>query len=76
MISRPHDTTPVAFAAQNAAFDRMGAQARLRAAVDLSESVREIRIAGIAARHPEMDRSTVVARLILEEYGVELPDSR
>ncbi|MDH3423018.1 MAG: hypothetical protein OEN00_08490 [Gemmatimonadota bacterium] len=51
----------------------MGGAARLRAAVELSETVREIRLAGIQARHPELSREQVISRLVLEEYGVALP---
>ena len=75
MTSRPLDTTAAAWTAQNAALDRMGGRARLRAALELSDAVREIRLSGIHARHPELDRREVVARLVREEYGIELPDS-
>jgi hypothetical protein len=53
----------------------MGGPARLRAAIQLSEAVREIRLAGLQARHPELDRRGVVARLVQEEYGIRLPRS-
>ncbi len=75
MISRPYDTTPAAWTAQNAALERMGGGARVQAAIELSEAVREIRLRGIADRNPELDRRGVIARLIREEYGVELPES-
>lgn len=75
MTSRPHDTTPAAWSAQSRALDEMGGPARVRVAIELSEAVREIRLAGIAARHPELDRREVVARLVLEEYGVDLSDA-
>lgn len=75
MTSRPLDTTAAAWTAQNAALDRMGGPARVRAAVDLSEAVRDIRLSGIQARHPELDRREVIARLVQEEYGIDLPDS-
>lgn len=75
MTAKPHDTTPAAWTAQNAALDRMGGSARVRTAIELSEAVREIRLRGIADRHPELDQRGVIARLVLEEYGVELPES-
>jgi hypothetical protein len=53
----------------------MDGPARLRAAIELSEAVRELRLAGIRARHPELDAKQVVARWVLEEHGVELPAS-
>jgi len=75
MTSRPLDTSAAAWTAQNAALDRMGGPARLRAAIQLSEAVRDIRLSGIQARHPELDRREVVARLVQEEYGIQLPGS-
>jgi hypothetical protein len=75
MTSRPLDTDAAAWSAQNAALDRMGGPARLRAAIELSEAVREIRLAGIQACHPDLGRREVIFRLVREEYGVELPDS-
>jgi len=51
----------------------MGGAARLHAAVELSEAVREIRLAGIRARHPELTPRQVVAQVILEDYGVKIP---
>jgi hypothetical protein len=51
----------------------MGGPARVRAAIELSEAIREIRLAGIMARHPELSRRQAIARVIAEEYGVELP---
>lgn len=75
MTSRPLDTTPASWSAYNAALDRMDGPARLHAAVELSESVREIRLAGIGARHPELTQQEAVARLVSEEYGVDLPRS-
>lgn len=73
MSSRPLDTTPAAWSTYHAVLDRMGGPARFRTALELSESVREIRLAGIRARHPELSRKQVIARLVLEEYGVTLP---
>jgi hypothetical protein len=53
----------------------MDGPSRLHAAVELSESVREIRLAGIRARHPELNARQVIARWVLEEYGLKLPES-
>jgi hypothetical protein len=75
MTSRPLDTTPAGWAAYNAVLDRMDGPARLHDALELSEAVREIRLAGIRARHPELTPRDVVALLVSEEYGVELPHS-
>jgi hypothetical protein len=53
----------------------MDGPARLHAAVELSESVRELRLAGIRARNPELSARQAVARWVLEEYGLALPDT-
>jgi hypothetical protein len=76
MISRPHDTTPGAWSQYHAVLDGMDAAARLNAAVELSDAVREIRLAGMAARHPELAPDEVVARLVSEDYGVSLPSPK
>jgi len=73
MTPRPLDTDHAAWSAYHAVLDRMSGASRLRAAVELSEVVREIRLSGIRARHPEMSREQVVSRLVLEDYGVTLP---
>jgi hypothetical protein len=54
---------------------RMDGPARLHAAVELSESVREIRRGGLRARHPELSPRQAIARWVLEEYGLKLPAS-
>ncbi len=76
MISRPHDTAPEAWSKYHAVLDGMDAAARLNAAVELSDAVREIRLAGIAARHPDLSRDEIIARLVSEDYGVSLPSRR
>jgi len=73
MTSRPLDTSPASWAIYECALDRMGGPARVRVAMELSEAAREIRLAGIMARHPELSRRQVVARLVADEYRVELP---
>jgi hypothetical protein len=73
MISRPLDTAPASWSEYNAVLDRMDGPARLHAAVELSDAVREVRLAGIRARHPELTRRESVARLVAEDYGVTLP---
>ena len=74
MSPRPLDTTPSTWASYASVLDRMGGPARLNAAVELSESVRELRIDGIRRRHPELSMEQAVARWVLEEYGLTLPD--
>ncbi len=76
MISRPLDTAPASWSEYNAVLDRMDGPARLHAAVELSDAVREVRLAGIRARHPELTRQEIVARLVSEDYGVTLPSAQ
>ena len=75
MISRPLDTAPASWTEYNAVLHRMGGSARLCAAIELSEAVRELRVAGIRARHPELTDREVVARLVCEDHGITLPTS-
>lgn len=73
MSSRPLDTSPAEWATYYAVLDRMDGAARLHAALQLSDTVRELRLAGIRDRHPELSEREVVARLVAEDYGVDLP---
>ncbi|MDH3207543.1 MAG: hypothetical protein OEO79_13160 [Gemmatimonadota bacterium] len=73
MKTHPLDTHPAAWSAYNTVLDGMDGAARLYAAVELSETVREIRVAGIRAEHPDLDRRGALARLMLEEFGVWSP---
>ena len=75
MISRPLDTAPASWTEYNAVLDRMDGAARLCAAIELSDAVREVRLAGIRTRHPELSAEEVVARLVAEDYGVTLPSA-
>jgi len=74
MTSRPHDTSPEAWAVQRASLARMTGEERVRIAIEMSESVRAIRIAGIRSRHPGWDASQVIRHLVAEDYGIELPE--
>lgn len=73
MIRRPLDTDPEAWTRYNAVLDRMDGPKRLLAALELSDTVREIRLAGLRARHPDLNPRQVVARLVAEDYGIDLP---
>lgn len=74
MSPRPHDTSPGAWDAHRKVLSDMGGPRRLQAALDLSDTVRAIRLAGIRARHPGESDAQVVRRLVLDEYGIRLPD--
>jgi hypothetical protein len=54
----------------------MDGPARLCAAIELSEAVREIRMAGLEAQYPQLSAEERVARLVLEEYGIALSGAR
>lgn len=73
MSTRPRDTAPAAWSAHTALLDRMGGSARVAAAIELSEAIRDLRIAGIRARNPGLDDREALARLIAEDYGIDLP---
>jgi hypothetical protein len=67
---RPLDTTPEAERIQLEIFRRMGPEKRLKAAIGLSRTCRELLIEGIRRRHPEYDQRQIrlaVIRLILPE---------
>ena len=73
MSSRPLDTAPAAWSHYEAVLDRMDGPARLRAAVELSDAVYEIRLAGIRSRQPELSLRDAVAQMVAEDHGVALP---
>jgi len=58
------DTTDASWVAQREAIAAMEPSSRLQVAIDLSESVREIQIAGLLARHPLWSRGEAVRWLI------------
>jgi hypothetical protein len=51
MSPRPNDTTEDAWSAYQGVLDEMDGPARLYAAIELSDAVREIRMSGLKARH-------------------------
>lgn len=73
MSSRPLDTAPAAWSQYEAVVARMAGPARFRSAVELSDAVRELRLAGIRSLHPGWSAEAVVARLVAEDHGVKLP---
>jgi len=73
MIFRPLDTAPASWSEYKAVLDRMDGPARLNAAVELSDAIREVRLSGISARFPDMTLQERVAQLVLEDHGITLP---
>lgn len=57
------DTTSEAVALQLTAIRAMHPAARLRQAIDLSEQMRRLAVAGLHRRHPELSERQLVARL-------------
>ncbi len=76
MRSRPLDTDVAVWSTYRAILDSMGGPARLERALEMSESVREIRLDGILARNPGFTRRQAILRVIEEDYGVVLPEAR
>jgi len=70
----PLDTTPEAAAVQMDAYRRMGPAGRLKVALELSDFVRMLAIAGIRRRQPECTREQAVEALARQLYGQ--PDRR
>ena len=75
MIFRPLDTARGIWFEYNAVLDRMDGSARLNAAVELSDAIREVRLSGIRARFPDMTLQERVAQLVLEDHGIALPST-
>lgn len=70
MTLRPADTTPEVLEAQRAALADLGPEGRVRAALEMSESIRNVRLAGLRSRHPEASERELMARYIAEVHGV------
>lgn len=71
--ARPRDTSEEAWAVQLGAFRRMGPEGRVRAALELSESVRTIQMEGILSRNPEWSEREAIRHLVATLHGIELP---
>ena len=59
-----HDTSPDAEIVRFMAIRAMDGAARLRQAIDLSEEVRQLALAGRRARHPESTEDELLARFL------------
>jgi hypothetical protein len=73
MTGRPHDTSEHAWRYRRSIIAGLSPEDRLRTAFDLSESVREIRIAGLLSRNPGWTRRQAVHELVLRDTGIDLP---
>jgi hypothetical protein len=64
------DTSVTAHNLQEQAHIRLGPEGRLRLAFDLSEAVRDIRLAGIRSSFPGASEAELVHRFITEAFGI------
>lgn len=69
MSNRAQDTSAASWKAQQAAMKRMDPESRIRVAIDLSESVREIQVQGMLARNPGWRRSDAIDWLLQRSVG-------
>ncbi|HYA62406.1 MAG TPA: hypothetical protein VED66_04340 [Candidatus Sulfotelmatobacter sp.] len=67
------DTSPEALAIQLKIFRRMTAAERLRLALEMSESMRNVALAGLRSRRPELDPTGLRQELIRIFYGFVTP---
>jgi hypothetical protein len=72
----PRDTSRDAWDMQVSVLERLGPERRVDIAIDLSESVRSLYLAGIRSQHPEWSDEDVVRHVVSRQYGVELPRRR
>lgn len=76
MESRPLDTSPEALERQRLAFRELGPEARVRAAIEMSEAIRRVTLAGLRERHPEASERELVSRFIARADGIQLDAAR
>jgi hypothetical protein len=67
------DTSPEATATQQDIFRRMTAAERLRLALEMSESMRNVALAGLRSRRPELDGAGLQRELMRVLYGFVTP---
>jgi hypothetical protein len=69
MNLEPLDTSPLARSIQDRAHVRLGPEGRLQVALDLSEAVRDLRMAGLRSESPEATEAELVRKFISETHG-------
>jgi hypothetical protein len=67
------DTSPEAAAVQREIFRRMTTEQRLRLALEMSDSVRNIALAGLRSRRPELNDEQLSRELLRIMYGIGRP---
>lgn len=63
------DTHPQAALVQQAIFRRMTASERLQMALEMSESIRNVALAGLRSRRPELNEQELKRELLRIMYG-------
>lgn len=63
------DTTARALAIQESIFRRMTAEQRLRIALEMSDTIRELALAGLRARRRDLDDAGLRRELLRLMYG-------
>ena len=71
MKLEPFDTTPSAQALQDQAHRRLGPEGRLQVALELSEAVRDLRLAGLRSVSPGASEAELVRMFISETHGYQ-----
>jgi len=65
----PSDTSPEAAAIQAEIFRRMTEAERVKMALEMSDSMRNVALAGLRSRHPEMTEEELNWELMRLMYG-------
>ena len=72
-MTTPLDTTAAAAAVQRDIFRHMTTEERLHLALEMSESLRNIALAGLRRRRPDLDADRLVHELMRIMYGIAPP---
>lgn len=70
MSLRPLDTTADALRVQRSALRDLDPETRVRAALEMSDAMRRIRLSGIRSRHPEATERETIDRFISQVHGL------
>lgn len=69
----PSDTSPQAEAIQLESFRRMTTAERLKLALEMSDSMRNIALAGLRTRRPDLNENELLRELMRVMYGFAPP---
>lgn len=72
MRNPPDDTSVASWHTQLGILARMDPESRVRAAIELSDAVRELQIQGILVRNPDWSRRHAIELLTLRLVGGEV----